>query len=98
MWSGSTPFSCKIGSTASSIGVDHAGQFFLAQVTQDDLVNETSFSGPFVIRLRVRQRRHKLEVLELRCDGRKLLEIEEIGTCAGSIKKPHRSLLFARDM
>ena len=72
MWSGSTPFICRIGQHGvdhrrrpASIGVDRARQFLLAQMAQDDLVDEAGFPVPSVIRLRVRQRRHKFEILQL---------------------------------
>ena len=61
-------------------------------------MNEASFSLPLVISPRVRQRRHKFEVLELRCDRRQLLEIEKVGARASSIKKPDGPLLFTLDV
>src|SRR5712664_1842642 len=45
------------------VGVDRTGQFLFAQMTQDDLMDESGLPVPLVIRLRVRQRGDKSEIL-----------------------------------
>src|SRR3984893_13078172 len=57
------------------VGIDRTGQFLFAQMAQHDLMDESGLPVPPVIRLRMRQRRYEFEVLQLRRDGRQLLEI-----------------------
>ena len=61
-------------------------------------MDEAGLPVPLVIRLRMRQRRHKFEILELRRDCGQLIEIEQIGARASPVEEPHGPLLSALDV